>query len=55
MLDQARAGADSTGMTDRVELRRGDIQVLDLPDASVDTVVSAYTFCTVPNPLAGPS
>jgi ubiquinone/menaquinone biosynthesis C-methylase UbiE len=42
-------------MTDRVELRRGDIQVLDLPDATVDTVVSTYTFCTFPKPSAGPS
>lgn len=36
----------------RVELRSGDVQVLDLPDASIDTVISTFTFCTIPDPLA---
>ncbi|MET7768926.1 methyltransferase domain-containing protein [Nocardia sp. NPDC005366] len=35
-----------------VELIHGDVQRLDLPDASADTVVSTYTFCTIPDPLA---
>ncbi len=34
----------------QVRLRRGDVQDLDLPDASVDTVVSTYSFCTIPDP-----
>ncbi|QBJ98758.1 class I SAM-dependent methyltransferase [Rhodococcus sp. ABRD24] len=49
MLDIARrkvARAD----TARIELRQGDAQALDLPDDSVDTVVSTFTFCTIPDP-----
>lgn len=37
---------------DRVELRHGDVQRLDVPDESVDTVVSTLSFCTIPDPLA---
>lgn len=33
-----------------VQLRLGDVQDLDVPDASVDTVVSTYSFCTIPDP-----
>ncbi|WP_125610293.1 class I SAM-dependent methyltransferase [Specibacter cremeus] len=36
----------------RVELRRGDAQALDLPSESADTVVSTFTFCTIPDPHA---
>jgi ubiquinone/menaquinone biosynthesis C-methylase UbiE len=32
------------------EVRRGDVQALDLPDESVDTVVSTLTYCTIPDP-----
>jgi ubiquinone/menaquinone biosynthesis C-methylase UbiE len=35
-----------------VELRYGDAQALDLPAQSADTVVSTFTFCTIPDPLA---
>lgn len=35
-----------------VQLLRGDVQHLDLPDASADVVVSTYTFCTIPDPAA---
>lgn len=33
-----------------VQLRRGDVQELLVPEASVDTVVSTYSFCTIPDP-----
>ncbi|MCA1696099.1 MAG: class I SAM-dependent methyltransferase [Actinobacteria bacterium] len=36
---------------DGVELRHGDVQTLDLPDDSADTVVSTLTFCSIPDPL----
>jgi ubiquinone/menaquinone biosynthesis C-methylase UbiE len=37
---------------DRVELHHGDAQALDLPPESADTVLSTFTFCTIPDPLA---
>ena len=39
-------------LSGRVEVRQGDVQVLDLPDHSYDTIVSTYTVCTVPDPSA---
>lgn len=52
MLDLARARVAALGLGDRVELRQGDVQALDAPDASRDTVVSTFTFCTIPDPAA---
>ncbi|WP_258803761.1 class I SAM-dependent methyltransferase [Pseudarthrobacter sp. NS4] len=37
---------------DRMELHHGDAQALDLPSESADTVISTFTFCTIPDPLA---
>jgi ubiquinone/menaquinone biosynthesis C-methylase UbiE len=36
----------------RVQLRQGDAQALDLPEESADTVVSTFTFCSIPDPGA---
>jgi ubiquinone/menaquinone biosynthesis C-methylase UbiE len=36
----------------RCEVRRGDVQALDLADESVDTVVSTLSYCTIPDPAA---
>lgn len=36
----------------RTELRHGDVQRLDLPDDSVDTVIATYALCTIPDPGA---
>lgn len=52
MLAIARKRVAELGLGGRVELRAGDVQALDLPDASVDTVVSTFTFCTIPDPGA---
>jgi len=52
MLGVARRRAAELGLADRVELRRGNVQALDLPDSSVDTVLSTFTFCTIPDPDA---
>ncbi len=49
MLDVARDRV-ATQQIDRVELRHGDVEQLDLPDESVDTVVSTLTLCTIPDP-----
>ncbi|MCP9624129.1 methyltransferase domain-containing protein [Nocardia otitidiscaviarum] len=51
MLRIAR-GRVSAADTERFSLHHGDVEHLDLPDASIDTVVSTYTFCTIPDPLA---
>jgi ubiquinone/menaquinone biosynthesis C-methylase UbiE len=52
MLDIARKRVANLGLADRIELRQGNVQALDLPDASIDTVVSTFTFCTIPDPAA---
>lgn len=36
----------------RVELHQGDAQALDLPSESADSVISTFTFCSIPDPLA---
>ncbi|AWK76774.1 SAM-dependent methyltransferase (plasmid) [Rhodococcus oxybenzonivorans] len=50
MLDVARRRIADYRL-DRVEVRRGDAQALDVPDASVDTVISTFTYCAIPDPL----
>lgn len=49
MLDVARERVADQGIG-RVELRHGDVENVDLPDESLDTVVSTLTFCTIPDP-----
>ncbi|MBX6386091.1 MAG: methyltransferase domain-containing protein [Microbispora sp.] len=52
MLELARQRAARAGLGERVELRQGDVQRLDLPDGVADTVVSTFTMCTIPDPAA---
>jgi len=52
MLAVARTRRHSLGLDDRVELRHGDVQALDLPGACVDAVVATYALCTIPGPGA---
>jgi ubiquinone/menaquinone biosynthesis C-methylase UbiE len=47
MLQLARRQADRLGRT--VDLRLGDAQALELPDASVDTVVCTFSLCAIPD------
>jgi len=35
------------------DLRLGDVQCLEFPPATFDTVVSTFVFCSVPDPLQG--
>lgn len=51
MLQQAQAKAASRGCA--VDLRLMDAQNLDFPDASFDTVVSTFVFCSVPDAVRG--
>jgi ubiquinone/menaquinone biosynthesis C-methylase UbiE len=47
MLKLARRRADELGR--EVDLRLGDAQALDLPDASFDTVVCTLSLCAIPD------
>ena len=48
-----RAGRKAAGYSGKIELREMDVCNLDFPDASFDTVATAFTFCSVPKPVAG--
>jgi ubiquinone/menaquinone biosynthesis C-methylase UbiE len=47
MLQLARRQADRLGR--QVDLRLGDAQALELPDASFDTVVCTFSLCAIPD------
>jgi ubiquinone/menaquinone biosynthesis C-methylase UbiE len=47
MLQLARRQADRLGL--KVDLRLGDAQALQLPDASFDTVVCTCSLCAIPD------
>ena len=47
MLDRARDRAATLGL--RVDLREGDAERLEVPDASFDTVVVTLALCTIPD------
>ena len=48
MLAIARQRAADVGID--VELREGDAEALDFPDATFDTVLCALSLCTIPHP-----
>ncbi|MEU4540333.1 methyltransferase domain-containing protein [Streptosporangium sp. NPDC023825] len=52
MLELARRRVARDGLDERVELRQGDVQRLELPDGLADTVLSTFTMCTIPDPAA---
>jgi ubiquinone/menaquinone biosynthesis C-methylase UbiE len=37
----------------KADLRLGDVQALEFPDASFDTAVATFVFCSVPDPVLG--
>ncbi len=51
MLALARQRAQKLGLS--ADLRVGDAQALDFPDASFDTAVGTLVFCSVPDPVLG--
>ena len=51
MLDRAKERTQALDMP--VQLQEGDVQNLDFADASFDTVVATFVFCTVPDPVKG--
>ncbi len=50
MLDRARQNLTTKGLDARVRLWQGDAESVDLPDASVDAVVSRWVLWTLPRP-----
>lgn len=51
MLKQANRRASQLGR--QADLRLGDVQRLDFPDASFDVVIGTFLFCSVPDPVLG--
>lgn len=51
MLEQAKIKA--AAYNGSIELREADVQKLDYPEGTFDTVATVCTFCSVPNPIAG--
>jgi ubiquinone/menaquinone biosynthesis C-methylase UbiE len=51
MLERARPRAER--YQGRIELRLMDVQQLEYPDDTFDTVLTACTFCSVPDPVRG--
>jgi ubiquinone/menaquinone biosynthesis C-methylase UbiE len=51
MLEKARKNADGLAVDANIELM--DAQALEFADASFDSVVSTFVFCSVPDPVLG--
>lgn len=51
MLEWARKRAAALKLD--VNLQLGDVQALSYPDASFDTAVATFVFCSVPDPILG--
>jgi ubiquinone/menaquinone biosynthesis C-methylase UbiE len=51
MIRYAQKNAEELGAG--VEIDLGDVQALEFPDASFDTVVATFVFCSVPDPGLG--
>jgi len=49
MLEQAKRRAEREHVED--DLRLGDAQALPFTDASFDTVIATFVFCSVPDPV----
>jgi ubiquinone/menaquinone biosynthesis C-methylase UbiE len=51
MLDKAQQRAAELKLS--VDLRLADVQALEFPDASFDTAIATFVFCSVPDPVLG--
>ena len=51
MLERALRRATELNLN--VDLRLGDVQALDFPNASFDAAVATFVFCSVPDPVLG--
>jgi ubiquinone/menaquinone biosynthesis C-methylase UbiE len=48
-----RASRKAATYSGRIDLAVKDVCDLDLPDSTFDTVVTVFTFCSVPRPVVG--
>jgi len=48
-----RAIKRATELNATVNIRIGDVQILDFPNAFFDTIVATFVFCSVPDPVMG--
>ena len=51
MIERARRKAAS--YSGRIDLAVKDVCELDLPDSTFDSIVTVFTFCSVPRPIVG--
>jgi ubiquinone/menaquinone biosynthesis C-methylase UbiE len=51
MVERARKSADRSGV--KAEVLLMDVQALDFPDATFDSAVSTFVFCSVPDQVQG--
>ena len=51
MLERARRRAQNLNISPDLQL--GDVQALEFPDASFDTAIATFVFCSVPDPVLG--
>lgn len=51
MLERAKKRAVALKLN--VDLRLGDVQALEFPNASFDTAAATFVFCSVPDPVLG--
>lgn len=53
MLQRAKKRAGELDLKLKVDLHLGDVQDLDFPDATFDSAVATFVFCSVPDPVLG--
>jgi ubiquinone/menaquinone biosynthesis C-methylase UbiE len=53
MLERARKQVDQLGLNSTVRLHLGDVQALDFADATFDSAIATFVFCSVPDPILG--
>ena len=52
MLEQARKKIEKLGITEKFELKVGDMYEIPYPDETFDTVLSTYSTCPLENPMS---
>ena len=48
-----RAARKAAAYSGKIDLHKMDVCNLEFPDAAFDTIATAFTFCSVPKPVAG--